>query len=130
MVQITALNWFMDESTIGHRLRKLRKANGMTQDHIAEICGVTKSMVSQWESSDGASIPTDRVISLRKKIVFSSDWLLFGVEETDQVMRESLRALLGVAEKLPDYAVVKLTREGDTYAQLLEGRKDDASNSK
>src|SRR5689334_18093764 len=39
--------------TMGDRIRQLRKARGLTQEAFAELVGVTKSAVSQWE--DGST---------------------------------------------------------------------------
>lgn len=62
---------------IGARLRKLRKHYGLTGEDLAEIFGVTKSRISQIESGDG--VPSiDQIIKLRRKVEFSSDWLVFG----------------------------------------------------
>ncbi len=92
---------------------------------MGALCGVTKGMVSQWESDQG--IPgTDRLLALRETIEFSIDWLLTNSGTMDpkgdaiKGMDPLKRELMQVAEKLPDYAIVKLTREGDSYAQLID----------
>lgn len=104
---------------IGSRLRKLRLKFQMTQDDVAEICGVSKSLVSQWESN--ALLPaTQRILALRQKLDFSIDWLLVGGLEDHTSARDSIRALIGVAQELPDYAVINLTREGRSYGELIE----------
>jgi len=117
--------------TIGARFRQLRLAQTKTQEEMGALCGVTKGMVSQWESDQG--IPgTDRLLALRETIEFSIDWLLTNSGTMDpkgdatKGMDPLKRELMQVAEKLPDYAIVKLTREGDSYAQLIneaQGRK-------
>jgi transcriptional regulator with XRE-family HTH domain len=111
--------------TIGARFRQLRLANTKTQEEIGALCGVTKGMVSQWESDHG--IPsTDRLIELRKTIDFSLDWLLTdsgtmdGKGNTPYPHDPIKRELMAVAEKLPDYAIAKLTRVGDSYAELID----------
>jgi transcriptional regulator with XRE-family HTH domain len=104
--------------SIGARLRQLRLDNRLTQEQVGEICDVTKSMVSQWES-DESTPATDRLILLRRRIDFSIDWLLMD----GPAPRPQTIALMRVAEKLPDYAVEKLTREGSSYAELIESAK-------
>ena len=48
------------ESTVGGRIRALRRARGLTQDELAEACNVSRSAVAQWE--------TDRAGQLRGNI--------------------------------------------------------------
>lgn len=110
--------------SIGDRLRQLRKDKGLTQEQVGEICDVTKSMVSQWES-DESTPATDRLILLRQKIDFSIDWLLLD----GPAPRPQELALMKVAQKLPDYAVEKLTREGGSYAELIESAKSGQDNN-
>lgn len=40
----------MNETTIGLRIKTLRKRNGLTQDQLAELLGVTAQAVSKWEN--------------------------------------------------------------------------------
>lgn len=61
--------------SIGARLRQIRLRNNLSGEKFGELCGVTKGMVSQWES-DLITPPTDRLIELRKHLVFSFDELL------------------------------------------------------
>lgn len=105
--------------SIGTRLRQLRKENHLTQDQVAEICEVTKSMVSFWES--GTNQPTiEKLLRLRTRLDFSMDWLITGqIADYSTRMRPAVKSLLRVAENLPDQAVNALTREGTTYAELL-----------
>lgn len=41
--------------TIGQRIRKLRIANDMTQEQLADLCGVTRTSVTHWEL--GTTVP-------------------------------------------------------------------------
>lgn len=101
-------------------MRQLRIQHGKNQEQFGELCGVSKGMVSQWES-DTVTIPVDRVIALRRQMDFSIDWLLTGeVKNYDTRLRPPLVELMKVAEKLPDIAVSKLAREGSAYAELIE----------
>lgn len=62
--------------SIGARLRQLREANNLSGDEFGELMGVTKGMVSQWESDQGNPPTTERLLMLHKHIKFSLDWLL------------------------------------------------------
>lgn len=62
---------------IADRLKQLRAAHDLTQDQFAEICGASKSAVSQWES--GATQPSlTSLIALQQRLRFSIDWLVTG----------------------------------------------------
>lgn len=63
--------------SIGARVRQLRKKNKLSQEKLGELCGVTKGMVSQWESGTSTP-PIDRLIELSKHVYFSFDWMLKG----------------------------------------------------
>lgn len=71
--------------SIGARIRQLREQNGLSGEKFGEICGVTKGMVSQWES-DTSTPPTDRLVELRKRLVFSMDWLINGDKIDNKIM--------------------------------------------
>ena len=59
------------------RIKQLRGAHALTQDQFAEICGASKSAVSQWES--GTTQPTlANLLALRARLGFSFDWLIAG----------------------------------------------------
>lgn len=63
--------------SVGARIRQLRNRLGLSGEKFGELMGVSKGMVSQWESDDG--IPsTERLMLLREHVDFSFDWLLFG----------------------------------------------------
>ncbi len=49
-----------DQTSVGTRIRTLRRARGLTQDELASACNVSRSAVAQWE--------TDRAGQLRGNI--------------------------------------------------------------
>lgn len=103
--------------SMGARFIQLRRALHLSQEAFGDLCGVTKSAVSQWESDD--TIPeTDKLIAIKKAHDYSIDWLLTG--EGIQPENKPLIELMKVAQKLPVYAVVKLTNEGSSYIELIE----------
>jgi len=73
---------YSHQMTLGTRIRKLRNENNLTQDRIAEICGATKSAVSQWES-DTTTPTLGNLLLLRGKLAFSFDWLLSDAERLE-----------------------------------------------
>lgn len=61
-----------DDSSVGARIRTLRRARGLTQDELAASCDVSRSAVAQWE--------TDRAGQLRGNITRIADALGCSVE--------------------------------------------------
>jgi transcriptional regulator with XRE-family HTH domain len=61
-----------DPTTVGGRIRALRRARGLTQDDLAAACGVSRSAVAQWE--------TDRAGQLRGNITRIAEALGGSVE--------------------------------------------------
>ena len=110
-------------TTTGARLRQLREQCKFNQEQIGEICSVSKGMVSQWEN-DIVTPPIERMIELRKKIHFKLDWLYC----EDGLFRPEVEALYMVAEKLPSYAVTQLTKEGNSYAELIKSAAEQDNN--
>jgi transcriptional regulator with XRE-family HTH domain len=109
--------------TIGLRIRKLRERNNLSQEKFGELCGVSKASVSQWELGV-ATPPTDRLITLKKQLDFSFDWLIAGeIDNNFAMTRPSIQKLIEVASPLPDSAVVALTREGTVYMELISPEK-------
>lgn len=116
---------YTSNMSIGARLRELRKQNELSQERFGELCDVSKGMVSQWEANL-TTPPSDRLIELRKHLSFSVDWVLTGeIQDYTTKMKQPVRELLKVAEKLPDDMVAELTREGSVYSELLARSKKD-----
>ena len=64
--------------TIGQNIAACRKAKGITQEALAEICSVTPQAVSKWEN--GTSDPsTSNLIALAKLFDLSAEELLHEV---------------------------------------------------
>lgn len=61
--------------TTGEKIARCRKNNGMTQERLAEILGVTRQAVSRWEG-DIAFPETDNLTKMAKLFSVSVDWLL------------------------------------------------------
>ena len=60
---------------IGERLKKLRKERKITQDDLAELIGVQKTAVSQYETNKND--PSDKIkVNIAKHLNISLDYLL------------------------------------------------------
>ncbi|MBI3096370.1 MAG: helix-turn-helix domain-containing protein [Rhodocyclales bacterium] len=113
--------------TIGARFRQLRLHLKLSGEQIGGICGVSKGMVSQWES-DSTIPPVDRLIALAGVHEFSIDWVLLnkgqmipnGVYITDPKLIAFCGAMEPVAEYVKDAAVDAALRAKELAAKARE----------
>jgi transcriptional regulator with XRE-family HTH domain len=120
---------YTSKMSIGARIRKLREENELSGEKFGELCGVTKGMVSQWES-DIVTPPTDRLIEIKKHLDFSYDWLISGhISDYSNKIRPPIKALLEIAQQLPDTEVAELAHQGNVFAKLIT-QKSEGTNGK
>jgi transcriptional regulator with XRE-family HTH domain len=80
---------------VGARIRKARDAQGLSQEQLAERLGVTKGLVSQYETGL-TSVPSKRFSQLAEVLGVSSDWLLTGGEPDEQTKAQTKAELEGL----------------------------------
>lgn len=62
------------------KIQQLRKQNGMSQEKLAQLLGVSRQSVSKWES--GQSLPEiDKIIQLSNIFEVTTDYLLKDIPE-------------------------------------------------
>jgi len=66
------------------RIHKRRKELGLTQQALADLVGVSKGTISQWESGD-YSPGGQNLLNLAKSLAVSPDWLISGKELTKSI---------------------------------------------
>lgn len=87
----------MDQIKIGKFLKELRKENGLTQEKLAEMLGVSNRSVSRWEN--GVNMPDfDLVIELANYYNVSTDEILDGERKNNMIDKESENTMLKIAE--------------------------------
>lgn len=75
-------------SSIGQRIRHVRKSTDLKQQHVASATGVTVQAISLWENDQ--SIPTsDKIIPLANALKCDPMWLLTGESSNRQVSADS-----------------------------------------
>ena len=90
--------------TFGEKLVKLRKANGYTQEALAEMLDVSRQAVARWES--GETTPELRLLPKICEIYkVSADYLIHEDYESD----EDIPAVKGKSEEIR--AVSELTKK-------------------
>jgi DNA-binding XRE family transcriptional regulator len=64
--------------TMGDRIRHLRIARGYTQPALGDLCGVSKSAVSQWEGGSTANIKLQAFLKLCTVLQTDPEYLIWG----------------------------------------------------
>ena len=73
----------MDYYVIGQRIRKTRKANGLSQEQLAELVGISTTHMSHIETGNTKlSLPV--LVSLAEALEVSTDDLLFCGSPTER----------------------------------------------
>lgn len=90
---------FMDQERIGRFIADLRKEKGMTQEHLAEILGVSSKTVSRWEN--GRNMPDYSILeSLTGELGITVNELIHGERIVkDAIIREYDHNLVSVLKE-------------------------------
>jgi transcriptional regulator with XRE-family HTH domain len=65
------------QSSVGHRIRSIRRERGWTQDDLANSVGVSRSAVAQWETDRAGQI-RDNLSRIARVLGVSTEFLLNG----------------------------------------------------
>ena len=65
---------------ISERLQELRKKEGYSQEQVAEMLGLSRQAISNWESGQGKP-EIDNIIKLTEIYHVSADYILLGTEK-------------------------------------------------
>ena len=84
------------ELQIGNRIRELRKSNGMTQEQLAELIGISFQAVSKWENN--IAMPDILLVPTLARIFGVTTDELFAYNLTE--MREDIEKYVDKAAKL------------------------------
>lgn len=74
----TGLSSLYDMESIGDRIRELRKTQHLSQEDLAEIAGVTKSAVSQWETGAVDNIKPPALLAIMRHFGVTLEYLVEG----------------------------------------------------
>lgn len=64
--------------TMGQRIRALREAQGMSQEQLGKLCGVTRGSISQWEIGLTENIRLPTFLTLCDVLHTDPDFLVHG----------------------------------------------------
>lgn len=82
----------IDSMTFARRLREARQAAGLTQQQVADACGLTDGAVSAWERGGAENIGAHALFAVADALGVDPRWLATG--------DESRPALLEVTHEL------------------------------
>jgi transcriptional regulator with XRE-family HTH domain len=113
-------------TTLAKRIKRARKAKGITQVALAERAGTTQSIVGQLEA--GMLRSSKAVPGIAKALDVSAGWLQYGDENKAAPAREALRKLCEeqqarIAELLVDNAT--LAEAKGNLSEELEALRDE-----
>lgn len=66
----------METESLGARIRAARKNAKLTQEKLARRCGVSHSVVSQWETGAVQAVSAQHLSAAARALGVSLDWLL------------------------------------------------------
>ncbi len=84
----------MTLTTLGERIREKRKFLGITQSNLASMIGVTRAVISKYESGTITNIPHYRIVQLANALDVSPSYLLDCEKEANEKNSEEFKNLL------------------------------------
>jgi transcriptional regulator with XRE-family HTH domain len=115
---MTALHFeTMHARTLGERLRHARQMRNLTQDQLAARCGVSRSVISQWETGVVQEISATHLFCTARALRVSLDWLLEGDDE----IREAVTCYGGEDAELVALWRELTTSQRDALLEQLRG---------
>lgn len=70
----------MNAKELGHRIKKVRKSNNLTQAELGKIVEKEYSTIGRYENGI-LPVPSDVLIKIVEYFNLSADWLLFGEDD-------------------------------------------------
>lgn len=116
---------------LSEKIAQLRKANNMTQEELAEICGVSRQSISKWEA-DIALPETDKLLMMGELFHVSMDVLLkdeLTLSEVKEVHTCGNNAIQGKKQEVYEGTLIKESVTDDSIIDLLNVHKIELWNT-
>jgi len=113
------------KNTPGERIRRSRKANGLTQQEVGRAVGVTREAVALWESDDTKSLRPENLFKLARAVKKNAEWLATGEgpEFPADTIADAIYALpVENAKQVLSFIQVTLSRATDWIAEEERSR--------
>jgi DNA-binding XRE family transcriptional regulator len=96
----------LDAMTFGERLKKARLAAGLTQQQLADACGLTNAAISKWEAGLTDAVLAPNLFAVADALHVDARWLATGVGDArndltglTDAQRDAVRALVSTMKK-------------------------------
>jgi transcriptional regulator with XRE-family HTH domain len=101
-----------DLNTIGGRLRFAREQRDLTQQDVAEACGVSGQAVSAWERGDTKQLRPENLFAVAELTRFWPRWLAIkdGPERMPPISRQNRNRILAAITDIPETSVSQVIR--------------------
>lgn len=109
----------MENNTIGHRIKTLRKSKGMTQEQLSEAIDVSPHYIYEIERGL-KQMSLDTFISITHSLNTSADYLLFGTSNYEKSIPNDNEQLNNLIESLPPNKIEAITKIIYTVLPLLK----------
>lgn len=115
---------------LGERIKQARKAKGFTQQYLAEKLETTSGYISEIEADK--KVPGGEfLISLKRYLGVSTDWLLTGaetkeVEVYDKIEDEYVRKLLKIMRTKQEKTVTAIKQNLEAFLDNPDKEKETA----
>lgn len=86
----------MDAMSLAIRMKEAREAAGLTQQQLADACGLSPQSVSAWERGRAESLLAEHLFKIADKLQVNPRWLATGEAENlgpQTALSEILRGL-------------------------------------
>ena len=116
---------------LSEKIIALRKANGMTQEDLASICGVSRQSISKWEA-DIALPETEKLLTLAKLFRISLDVLLkdeLTLSEVKQIHSCGDNAIHGKKQEVYEGVLIKESITDDSIIDAIHVHKMELWNT-
>lgn len=116
---------------LSEKIMELRRANGMTQEELASICGVSRQSISKWEA-DIALPETEKLLILGEIFHVSMDVLLrdeLTLGEVKEAYSCGSNAVLGKKQELYEGVLIKESVSDDTIIDSINVHKMELWNA-
>lgn len=106
------------ENWMGTRIKNLRRANGITQEKLAELCNVTSSCVSRWET--GSLYPRRENLILLAKAFDVTPEEILNVTNTPVSKDKVIMECVFLLEKLKPEERIYFLRQLQSFFELRQ----------
>ena len=91
------------EMRLSENLKGIRVQRGLTQDELAELCGLSKAQISRMESGTQRNPSIETVVAISTALRVGIEELVFGPEDDEQIVfGMQLKNMLKILNELPE----------------------------